>query len=229
MATKGTRKRVWTEAVQGAKKTQKVWKQEVKARGRFSSGSGPELKFFDTALSFAFDATGEVPATGQLALIPQGVTESTRVGRKCVIRSIQIRAEVTFVPAAAATASTICYVYLVQDTQTNGAAAAVTDVVTSTNLMSAMRNLANGDRFRVLKIFTFPMIASAGVTTAYNNVTMPWTYYGKCNIPLEFSGTTGAITELRTNNLFLLAGTDGSSDDTPVVGGVVRLRFSDGS
>jgi len=56
--------------------------------GRFA-GRGAELKFFDTATSFSIDTSPEVPATGQLVLIPQGVTESTRVGRKCVIRSIQ--------------------------------------------------------------------------------------------------------------------------------------------
>lgn len=196
--------------------------------GRFA-GRDAELKFFDTALAFNLDTTGEVPATGQLVLIPQGVTESTRVGRKCVIKSIQIRANLTFQPGAAATAATNGYIYLVQDTQTNGAAAGVTDVLTSNNLAVAMRNLANSERFKIYKLFAWSFVSTAGVTTAYNDVRKQWTYYKKCNIPLEFSSTTGAITELRSNNLFLLAGTDGGADDTVIVGGTCRVRFSDGS
>jgi len=69
--------------------------------GRFA-GRGAELKFFDTATSFSIDTSPEVPATGQLVLIPQGVTESTRVGRKCVIRSIQGRWDLRFNPGAGA-------------------------------------------------------------------------------------------------------------------------------
>jgi len=69
--------------------------------GRYS-GSSPELKFFDTALSFAIDTTVEVPATGQLSLIPQGVTQSTRVGRKATIKSIYLHGTAALVPAAAA-------------------------------------------------------------------------------------------------------------------------------
>jgi len=70
--------------------------------GRYA-GRGAELKFFDTSLSFLFDTTGEVPATGQLVLIPQGVTESTRVGRKCVIKSVHLKGITQGVPGAAAT------------------------------------------------------------------------------------------------------------------------------
>jgi len=196
--------------------------------GRFS-GKGAETKFFDTSLSFTFDATGEVPATGQLVLIPQGVTESTRVGRKCVIKSIQLRGNMVYAPAAAAVGSTNCILYLILDKQCNGAAAGVTDVFTGTSLPSAMHNLSNSQRFVVLKKMKWNFTSQAGVTTAYNNATKLFEMFKKCNIPLEFSSTTGAITELRSNNIFLMAGTDGSTDDLVTLGGTCRVRFSDGS
>lgn len=196
--------------------------------GRYA-GRNAEMKFFDTALSFNIDATGEVPATGQLNLIPQGVTESTRVGRKCVLKSIQMRGIVLFQPGAAATAASTAYIYVVLDKQANGAAAAVTDVFTSANLASAMHNLSNSQRFVVLKKMKFTMAPMAGATTAYNNSTKTFDMFKKCNIPLEFSSTTGAITELRSNNVFLLAGTDQLSDDLISVAGTCRVRFSDGS
>jgi len=194
--------------------------------GRFS-GPSAELKFFDTALSFGVDATGEVPATGQLVLIPQGVTESTRVGRKATIKSIQMKFLAQFAPGAAATAASHAFVYLVQDTQCNGAAAAITDVLTGTNMSAALINLANSGRFKIIKKWKARCVSTAGATTAYNNTVQHFEWYKKCSIPIEYSSTTGAITEIRSNNLFLLAGSDTASDDTITIGGTCRVRFSD--
>lgn len=193
---------------------------------RFSGPAG-ELKFFDTALSFLVDATAEVPVSGQVTLIPQGVTESTRVGRKATIKSVRVQGSAVFAPSSAANAATIAVLYLVQDTQANGAAAAVSDVFTSTTLTSANMNLANSGRFKILKKIVIPMNASAGVTTAYCNVAKYVDFYKKVSIPIEYSSTTGAITEIRSNNLFLVAGTDGNSDDAVSFNGSCRLRFSD--
>lgn len=194
--------------------------------GRFS-GPNAELKFFDTAISFTVDTTGEVPATGQLTLIPQGVTESTRVGRKCVVKSLQFRGIASFVPAAAAVASGAISIFVMQDKQTNGAAAAFTDVFDGTNANASLRNLANQSRFRMLKKIEMAFNSTAGATTAYNNVTRNIDFFLKCNIPLEFSSTTGAITELKSNNIFLLAGASGNIDDLVTISGNARVRFSD--
>jgi len=193
--------------------------------GRFA-GRGSELKFFDTTNSFTVDSTGEVPVTGQFCLIPQGVTESSRVGRKCVIKSIQGKWNLTYTPGAGASAATIIAISLVQDTQCNGAAAAITDVYTGNEISQAHRNLANSQRFKVLKKWTIPFVAQSGVTTAYNQVQKHIEFYKKLSVPLEFSSTTGAITELKTNNIFLLASAF-SSDDLVSVAGTTRLRFSD--
>jgi len=194
--------------------------------GRFT-GPNKELKFFDTALSFTVDNTGEVPATGQLALIPQGDTESTRDGRMAYVKSIQIRGVATFAPGAAAVASCNGFIDVVVDTQTNGAAAAVTDVLTSNNMGTALVNIANSARFKILKRFKWSFNPAAGATTALNTVSSKFDFYKKCDIPLTFNGTTGAITELRSNNIFLLAGSDGNGDDLITVIGTCRLRFYD--
>jgi len=193
--------------------------------GRYAP-MGSELKFFDTALSFNVDATGEVPATGQLNLIPQGVTESTRVGRACIIKSIQIRGRFNLAPSAAATMSALSFVYVVLDTQCNGAAAAVADVLTGTNFSTALINIDNSQRFKILKRFTLQQSPLAGQSGALNDQVDQWDWYKKCSIPLDFSSTTGAITEIRSNNLFLLAGGVGA-DDLVSFAGTCRLRFSD--
>lgn len=193
--------------------------------GRFQGPSG-ELKFFDTALSFNVDTTPEVPATGQLCLIPQGVTESTRVGRKCTIKSIQIEGAMQFTPGAVTSGATLVTLALVQDTQTNGAAAAYSDIYDGSVFCSAVRNIENGDRFKILKKWEVNLSAAAGIQSAFSNSLKKWSYYKKVQIPLEFSSTTGAITELRSNNVFLVAGAL-ASDDTVAVIGTARVRYSD--
>lgn len=186
-------------------------------------GEKEEVKFFDTPHTFSVDATGEVPATGQLNLIPQGDTESTRDGRQCTIKSIQIRGEMNFAPGAGAVGGTHVYMWLVLDKQCNGAAAAITDVFTSSSCIQNLVNLANSGRFRIIKKWVMPYNVGAGVTTAYVNVVKQIEFFKKCNIPLQFSSTTGAITEIKSNNLFLLAGS--SSDDLVAFQGQTRLRF----
>lgn len=188
-------------------------------------GLAPEKKYFDTDLSFNIDATGEVPATGQLCLIPQGDTENTRDGRKAVIESVQIRGMFSFTPAAAVTAIANCHMYLVLDTQCNGAAAAATDVFTGTDFRSAMLNLNNSGRFRILKHWYVELEPQAGATTAYNQAFKQLEYYKKCKIPVDWSSTTGAITEIRSNNIFLLAGCNTAADDLTAFVGTCRLRF----
>lgn len=184
----------------------------------------PELKFFDTALSFLFDTTREVPATGQLALIPQGDTESTRDGRQAVIKSVQIRGVITLTPGALAQATCVCYMYLVLDTQTNGAAAAITDVFTSNVMSSNLLQLNNSGRFRILKKWIWKFAPTAGVTTAWNDMVVPVEFYKRCNIPMDWNSTTGAITEIRSNNIFLCAG-GSAADDVPTFAGNARVRF----
>ncbi len=194
--------------------------------GRFS-GANAEQKFFDTALGFFFDTTAEVPTSGQLALIPQGVTESTRVGRKATVRSIQIRGQVT---ASTAAIGDYAVMSLVLDTQCNGAAAAITDVMTSASLDSAMINLANSGRFKILRTFRLKVAPTASAANGINQYSPGLAaveFYKKVNIPIEYSSTTGAITEIRSNNIFLIAGSYRSTDDLLSFSGKCRLRYSD--
>lgn len=194
--------------------------------GRFT-GKNAELKFFDTTNNFLCDITGEVPATGQLALIPQGTTESTRIGRKVQIKSIQIRGVFTFNPAATNPGADTVHMYLILDTQCNGAAATVPDVFTGTALREALPNIANSQRFTIIKKFTIKFQSMAGIHGALTWEVTPLDYYKKCSIPIEYSSTTGAITEIRSNNLFFIAGTSAATDDLIQFNGTTRLRYSD--
>lgn len=193
--------------------------------GRFS-GPNEELKFLDTALSFTPDTTGEVVATGQINLVPQGDTESSRDGRKIVVKSIRIKGGVVNADNAASRLQAV--MYLVLDTQCNGAAAGVSDVLTGTNFGSALPNLANVERFKILKSWKISCAPAAGVTASFANSSAMFDIYKKCNIPIMFdnTATTGAITTIRSNNLFLMCGSI-IGDDVWTVTGTSRIRFTD--
>lgn len=197
--------------------------------GRFS-GPNAEMKFLDTALSFAPATTAvcsTTAGTGGIVLIPAGTTESSRIGRKCTIKSIQLELFLSFVPAAAATASGVVNMWLIQDTQTNGAYPAITDVFTSGTAVSALRELANRGRFKIYKHWEFDFNSYGGATTAYNNVSKHVNYYKKCNVPLEYSSTTGAITELKSNSFFLAYGSTAGITTLVTVSGNSRVKFTD--
>lgn len=215
---------------------QTKWKkQEAAKRNKRTPYTRPksvldrqELKVFDTAVSFTFDTTGEVPATGQLSLVTVGDTLNNRDGAVINVKSLQFRGNAAFTPGAAATASTVCFLYIVLDRQANGAAAAITDVLTSNAMSTALGNVPNQYRFKILKRIVIPMTASAGVTTAYNTVNVHVDEYIKFPKPLQmrYTASAGAITDLASNNLFLLAGADGGSDDLVSFNATARLRFT---
>ncbi len=197
--------------------------------GRYS-GAGGELKFFDVEVDDAVVAGAGViqTATGSINVIAQGVTEKTRIGRKCVIKSILWRYNLELLASADVGASETvrCIVYL--DKQCNGAIATVTGILESTNYQS-FNNLANSGRFRILydRVHALNPTAAAGNGTANDvpSFEMNASFYKKVNIPIEFDSTTGAITEMRSNNLCIMTVT--RVGDLCKLDSKVRLRFSD--
>lgn len=185
-----------------------------------------ELKFLDTNITgYSVPFVSVIPTNGQINLIPQGDTESSRDGRKVIIRSIHSKGTFSYLPSTDLTAATNVFCYLIWDKQCNGAAASATDVFTSSNLSLAMMNLANSDRFRVLKKFKLAFNPPAGQSGAYNNVTKTYEFYKKCNIPIIFGGTTGVLTEVKSNNLFWIMGTDLDATGVIVNNFNTRIRF----
>ncbi len=197
--------------------------------GRYAGRSG-ELKFHDVDLDDG-SVAGAGTITATINIIPQGVTEVQRVGRKCTIKSVnwKYRCEIPEADAVAtpATGDTV-RIILFLDKQANGATAAVLDVLETASFQS-FRNLANSGRFNILmdKVVTlnYAGLASDGAgVVSQAKVIREGSFYKSCNIPIEFSSTTGAIGEIRSNNLSVLLI---SSDGVMVFTSKFRLRFSD--
>lgn len=194
--------------------------------GRFGTrrggGQAPERKFLDTAYNFTADSTMEV--IGSATLVPQGATQSQRVGYKCVVKSIQYRG-VAVLPAGASGNDDI-YIFIVQDTQTNGALATAADVWTSTAAATMLRNIQNGDRFKILAKECISLNANAGVAAAFDGDQKTFEGFIKLNVPLVFNGATGAITEIRSNGLLVFCGSV-TTDDVINVSMFTRIRYTD--
>jgi len=194
--------------------------------GRFGTGRGPraqvEKKFIDTPFAGTADTTLE--PLGSITNIPQGATQGQRIGYKCIVKSIQWRANWTL-PAGASSNDKI-FLWIVQDTQTNGAQASTTDVWTNTVASTALRNIQNGDRFKCLHRESIDLNANAGVAAAFDGDYQTTEGFMKCNIPLVFSGATGVITEQKTNSIGLYLGSS-ITDDVIQYNISTRLRFTD--
>ncbi len=172
--------------------------------------------------------------------IPQGTGESQRIGRKITIVAIHLRlifvfdeSEQTDMTAGLHTHDTIrVMIYL--DKQCNGTTANATDILVTDHYLS-FRNITNSSRFRIIsdKIFDFNTSASAAggnldqvSVMAHKNKTLKLSY--KLKIPIEYSGTTGNITEIRSNNIGILLWAANSDGRTIIANDSrARIRFTD--
>lgn len=190
--------------------------------GRFNVPGG-ESKFFDTVVaSGATSASGAIESLS-LNLIPQGTTESERLGRKCTITSMYIKGQFTLSSTAGNDGGEDrIRVIVYKDKQANGATATVANILETADINS-FRNLAESQRFDVLsdRVYDFNVSAATSAATIQNSKTYSFGK-AKCNIPLEFNSTTGAITELRSNNIGVLSI---SESGTANFGFTSRVRF----
>ena len=196
--------------------------------GRFA-GPSAELKFHDLAVDDAVVAVNGTIIDNSVNNIPQGTTEITRIGRKCTIRSINWRFSMQLLTEANTATPGVDTVRVIMylDKQCNGAAATVTDILESDNYHS-FNNLANKSRFRTLmdRTYTFshPCASGADATAEWGPEKQDDTFFKNVNIPIEFDGTAGALTEIRSNNIgVMLLSQAGLCNFTSEI----RLRFSD--
>ncbi len=186
-------------------------------------GKAGENKFFDTTLGTTALATAGVILSPTLNLVLQGVSESNRIGRKMTITRINMRMFIVLNSGTAVTSETY-RLMVVLDRQANGAAATITDVLETADEKS-FNNLANSQRFLVLKDWYGSINKTADIGTNINSQLKVVTFFKEVNIPIEFSATAGAITDIRSNNLLLLGLS--SVGATISISHTTRIRFSD--
>jgi len=189
---------------------------------------GIEKKFYDTtlantALTAPTDATGgeyDPSATSMISTPAQGDGEQNRDGKRIVIKSVQIKGQVSTAPLTAQTVltnPTDIFVALVQDMQTNGAQMNSEDCFKNTSAdafqaSQPVRNLLFSSRFRVLKEWNFTLEPKASVNNASaTTVSIQGTRQDfECFIPMELpvnfnSGTTASVANVIDNSLHVIA------------------------
>lgn len=187
-----------------------------------------EYKFFDLDIDDAVIASAGTIAQASCNLITQGTGDSNRLGRACTVTSISWRYRVRLEnQTQVADGTDVIRLVLYLDKQSNGATAAVTDILESANYQSFL-NLANKKRFRILHDCTMAISTggAAGENAAFE--TSPkeevGAYYGKVSIPLEFDASAGVITDLTSNNIGVLTISEQSMCS---LDSKMRLRFID--
>ncbi len=166
-----------------------------------------ELKFFDIVISDdTVSATGAVQTA--VNLIPQGIGEEQRIGRKIIVRSISARFQIRLPNLndqsdiqGGDTLRIIIYI----DHQCNEAAAVVLDIL-ETATYDSYRNLSNSKRFTILrdKFVTLNrrVAMSDGTNTSQSpEVLMHWSFYSKLNVPIQYSTTAGTQANITGNNI----------------------------
>lgn len=167
--------------------------------------------------------------------MPDGTGESQRIGRKITITGITLRLNIEFQAQstsnslnAAQTAHETLRLILYIDKQCNGAAATASEILYDVSQeggppvipeYNEFRNLAHVRRFVILydKLITFNSnaIGGAGFNVADVLVGMSERnvrdyqikIHKKLFLPIYFSGTTGGLSEIQSNNIGLIVWT----------------------
>lgn len=200
-----------------------------------------ESKYFDCYQSLAtiaentsnWSSTGLNPGAATSLFTPVlGNDINNRISRKVLLHRIAIRGIITTTAigdSADILAPSFIRLLLVQDTQTDGATCAGTDVMatpsaTTTALNSTVfQNLANFGRFKMLKDklistgATYGMQDNAGGGAATASLISPhlavkWTYRFKKPVLVRFNATNGGTTADIIDNSFHLFGAKSSTN-----------------
>ena len=166
----------------------------------------------------AGSTTATVAST--LMTMAQGTAATERVGRRIIMKSLWVRW--VFSMAATSAGTSGVRILIVYDKQTNGAAAATTDVV-DTDVIQSFKNLGNERRFVTLMDEHIKCLGTQGPQSVFGQK------FIKLNLPAEFnSGTTGAISDVQTGSLLMYVWQNGNIITAgPLSTIITRVRFAD--
>jgi len=207
---------------------------------------GIETKFYDTyrapvAVVSPTDCSGgeyDPSATSMISTPAQGDGETNRDGKRIVIKSVQIKGQITTSAVELAAGPYVgCKVFiaLVRDTQSNAAQLNSEDVFKNwsgdaTLAACPLRNLLYAERFEVLKTELLDLTPNALSHVAADAFSYPggsatFEWFKTLELPVNFNaGTTATIANVVDNSLHVIAFTS-STQSTPLISYNSRIRF----
>lgn len=182
-----------------------------------------ETGFVDLASAgYALDTTG---AIALIATIAQGTSVNQRVGKRVVLKSLQIR-------GAAQQGSTAiyndCAVMIVYDRRPTGSLPAITAILNTAN-SNSFNNDANSGRFKIVRRWDF-CLSGNGATPATGNEIKDMSQFVPLNdLPLVFkAATTGDIADIDEGALYVVTvGATAAGTAAAVANLGFRTRFID--
>ncbi len=171
----------------------------------------PELKFHDITIN----TNPLVGPAGSIILdsavkIAAGSGESQRIGRQILVKKFSMKFTLTFLSqTTSGNAHGFARIIVYCDKQANGATATVGGILQSPLTMMSYRDLENVNRFKILADRKYALSPTAGVGNGTTNIfSGGYTHdeiHLNLNLPIEYSLTTAAITEIKSNNIGILA------------------------
>ncbi len=198
----------------------------------FQKNASKELKFLDTQQVTTLITQSIITLKDSINKVAQNTSETGRIGRNIVLKKIMFKGELNLQSQSGVDAvfdsNDHVRLILYLDKQTNGAIAAVADILETTGVGSqnSFRNLANSKRFVILydKKWELHANISEGVGATFQSaaVTVPVEFFMNVNLPIEFDSTTGGISEMQSNNIGFIAVSEfGKTNLT----GFFRIRY----
>jgi len=179
-----------------------------------------ELKFSDITITTAISSTGVFGLLNGLVLSNDA---TGRVGRQIAIKSLHIRS-LHYVTTGTGV-DQVQRMILFQDMQSNGVAPVWTDLLVGD--VYSNPNLANRNRFRIIRDKTFYLNATAEPNSGHlNNLHIK--FPGRGLITTYNAGNGGAVADIATNALYLyFVSNIGAGATAGGVIGSARLRYQD--
>lgn len=193
--------------VKRARKGKAIVPGYTRSTQSYSRGLPGEVKYFDT-----INLNGTVSLTGAtnpgFNLVPQGTAKNARIGSRINLTDLHVNVGLSLKNQAASGTGATTRIIIYQDKQANGSAATVQNLLVTSD-WRAFRNLDESDRFHVLvdKFITMNLETQTNnAGTISNSVVKHFEtfHFSLPHTTITFSGTTGAIGEVRSNNYAML-------------------------
>lgn len=184
---------------------------------------GQEVNFVDTAITnHTMDTTGSISL---LATIPQGPSQNQRIGKKIMLKSIQVRGNVSAVSTTLATKGTWIIVY---DKRPTGVLPGITDILNSIS-SNSLTNSTNSGRFTIIKRQDYSVVgnnntAGQGTDKTYYSIEK----FIKIPKRVVFKAAgTGAIGDIEQGALYFITVGANAGGNVAVATVTFRTRFYD--
>lgn len=188
-------------------------------RGTLVGGpQGPERKKYETSNTAGVTVSSAAPYVQSLTNgIAQGTGVSNRIGDRIHVKGIDVQFQAS---AASVTAGTVAYmdVFLLLDTQPNGATPAANTIFETATTNLTYLELGVLERFKVLKRERMAFDAAGGVSRV-------WTWHQSCDLAIRFDTSTASP---QSNDIYICALSPGTvAAAEPTLSYICRLSFSD--